>query len=306
VVIDPMADYLQATRELGGVVLEPGRNYRPRLDALSTSSFLGLVGDALPTPFQRVVAAKAFELYKDASRKALAPPPPQKLLDCVDKAADLYRAREDTRENVRARLEEFLNTVGIFGIGFSGSLVGESWERLMNARRLVTVDARLDDLQLQVLMTSILEELVELRRQGRIPPFILSFDEAHRIVPRGAKGLAGAELVKRLIRYGRHMGIGVIAITQFPDSVDVELIRLPATRVVFALDTDQLGAIRGMLMDLPEELKAMLPKLERGTAVISGTADVVRHTVYVRIDSKRRTTHGGVTPSLAGGGSGKR
>jgi len=302
VIIDPMADYLQSTRELGGVVLVPGENYRPRLDVLSTSSFLGLVGDTIPTPFQRVVAAKAFELYKDESRRALVPLPPEKLPEYVDKAASLYRAKEDTRENVMARLEEFLKSVGIFGTGFCGSLAGETWERLINEKKLVTVDARLDDLQLQVLITSILEELITLREAKKIPPLVLSFDEAHRIAPRGVRGLAGAELIKQLIRYGRHKGIGIIAITQFPDSVDVELIRLPAIRVVFALDVDQIGAIKGMLMDLPEELKAKLPKLECGTAFISGTADVVRHTVYVRIDSNRKTTHGGVTPSLIDAG----
>ena len=171
---------------------------------------------------------------------------------------------------------------------------------LLNTRKTVNIDLLgVSDLALQVTVAAVLSDVVRLRRENKIDPLIVSFDEAHRIVPRTHSRQhipPSAYVVKNLIRFGRHYGIGVIAITQFPDSVDIELIRLPATRFVFAVDSEQLGSIRGILGDLPEVIKNMLPKLEKGTAFLAGTADVIRHTLYIRIREDRQTTHGGETP----------
>ena len=117
------------------------------------------------------------------------------------------------------------------------------------------------------------------------------------IIPRGEKSIASV-VVKRLLRYGRHLGIGVILITQKPNSIDQEGVSMPATKIVFALSHDELRYMRGLFSDLGEEIYRRIPKLEVGTAVISGTYDILRHSLYVRIRSDRKTKHGGETPRL--------
>ncbi|MDK2464715.1 MAG: ATP-binding protein [Candidatus Korarchaeota archaeon] len=316
---DPAGEYVEAVRELGGVNVIPGRNFFPRLDSLTPDLFLALAGDRLPTGFQRVIARSGFEEFLEDARRgrvrgrgleAYARSPeegydPLDLLEYMERAAERYNARRDTRENVLGRVEEMIAEIGIFGRGFAGDLEGRTLADLLTREGLVNVVVLgLSDAQLQAVMASLIGEAVRLREAGAVRPLIISFDEAHRVVPRvprGSEPPPAARLVRSLIRYGRHLGIGIVVITQFPDSVDVEAVRLPATRVVFAVDVDQVGAIRGLLSDLPEGVRDMLPKLERGTAFVTGVRDVMRYTAYVEISSERRTPHGGRTPRLVGG-----
>ena len=304
---DPNGEYETAVRELGGVNVIPGVNYRPSLRSLSPEIFMALLGDRLPTPFQRVIARSGFEEFlreKSGTLTRFIPNSNEldELLEKINEAADRYNARTDTRENVLARVSEAVWEIGIFGSGFADNLEGRTLENLLREERLVNVVLRnMNDIQLQTVMSTLLKDLIGLRELNRVPPTIVSFDEAHRVIPRRMEGAPAGQIVKNLLRYGRHIGIGIIVVTQFPDSVDQEAVRLPATRVIFALDVDQVGAIRGLLMDLPESIRNLLPKLERGTAFVSGTKDVISHTAYVDISSERRTTHGGRTPDLLGG-----
>ena len=158
-----------------------------------------------------------------------------------------------------------------------------------------------DDLHLQAAVATTLHQILALRKTGKIDPLIVSFDEAHRVAPRirsDQRAPPALELVRSLVRYGRHFGIGLIVITQFPGRLDEEVVRLPALKAVFALEPEQAREIKGLLRDLPEELRDALPRLEKGTALLTGTADVVRRSVFVKVSSERRTRHGGETPKF--------
>ena len=87
-------------------------------------------------------------------------------------------------------------------------------------------------------------------------------------------------------------------ITQFPNSVEEEAVRLPATRFIFAIDPPQLKGIRTIIGDLPDAVVRQLPRLETGVCLLTGTRDVLPHSVMVRVSSERRTPHGGRTPSF--------
>lgn len=312
-VFDPLRDYVKATEELGGVNLRYGDNFLPPLHMLTPSVFRELLEDVL-TPLQQALAVKAFAKFRTDVLSSGRSYDPYDLLSYIERAARELRAKEETKSNTLARVEVLLRELG-YGDGRvtglaryyvaekkgSGIFMPEDLAKLLNEKRVVNIDlAGTNDLQFQVTVATLLESVVRLREKRVIPPLIVSFDEAHRIVPRvrGGRAPPSVPVVKNLIRYGRHYGIGIIAITQFPNSVDIELIRLPATRFIFAIDSDQLEAISGILGDLPREIKEQLPKLEAGTAFIAGTADVMRHTIYVRITDKRRTSHGGETPKF--------
>jgi DNA helicase HerA-like ATPase len=70
------------------------------------------------------------------------------------------------------------------------------------------------------------------------------------------------------------------------------------TRLVFGLDKDDLNIVSGTMGDLAEQVVARIPKLAKGTAIVSSGIDIMRHPALVRI-RKRRTREGAPTPNLA-------
>ncbi len=315
VVFDPLRDYVKATEQLGGINLRYGKKFLPPLSELTPGLF-GLLLEGVLTPLQLSLAVRAFDMYRRKVLNGKIKEDPWAIIDLIEYVAREMSVKEETKRNTIARVETLLRQLGYSerrrGLLSYANTASENddvqivdapaMERIIREKRLVNIDLHgVSDLELQVTISTILNQLLRLREQNRIDPLIISFDEAHRIAPRvrpNQKVPPSVYVVRNLIRYGRHYGIGVIAITQFPSSVDIELIRLPATRFIFAVDSDQLGAISGLISDLPEEIRNNLPKLERGTAFLAGTADIVRHTVYVRIESERRTEHGGKAPKF--------
>ena len=65
------------------------------------------------------------------------------------------------------------------------------------------------------------------------------------------------------------------------------------------IEPDQLDSLRGIFADAPAEMIHSLPKLPRGTCVLTGVAETVRHATVVDIRS-RVTHHGGATPDVFG------
>ncbi|MCD6513859.1 MAG: hypothetical protein J7L07_02940 [Candidatus Odinarchaeota archaeon] len=69
-------------------------------------------------------------------------------------------------------------------------------------------------------------------------------------------------------------------------------------REFFATDPRELKDLRSMFQDLGDYIFGLIPRLEVGTAVITGTMDVLRHSLYIKIPEERRTTHGGYSLNL--------
>ena len=68
---------------------------------------------------------------------------------------------------------------------------------------------------------------------------------------------------------------------------------------MFALEPDQLDAIRGVKADASEEMLRALPKMPRGTCLLSGTYESVKHTIPVKIrERKTKDSEGGKTPDI--------
>lgn len=296
-IFDPLRDYVNATHELGGTVIRYGVDFLPALDELPISLFEALLKGVL-TPLQTAVAVKGFELFKKSGSHDA-----RDLLNYIEEGAKLLRVQSETKLNAKTRVESILRDLGYLRRPRSPPpLTADKLAKMLATSRVVDLDLLgIGDLHLQVTVATILSQVLELRSKNAIDPLLVSFDEAHRIAPR----LTGNRMpppslpvVRNVARFGRHYGIGLIVITQYPDSVDVELIRLPSTRIIFALDPEQASAIRGLLKDLPPAVRDMLAKLEQGTAFLTGTHDVVRHTLLIRITNKRRTTHGGETPKF--------
>jgi DNA helicase HerA-like ATPase len=117
-------------------------------------------------------------------------------------------------------------------------------------------------------------------------------------IPQGEES-PSSQVLREVIRWGRHYGVCLILITPSPTDIDRKTIRITNTRFIFAIEPDQLEALRGVFADAPEEIIHRLPKLEQGTCLLTGSRETVRHALLVKIKA-RKTTHGGTTPDIVG------
>lgn len=152
--------------------------------------------------------------------------------------------------------------------------------------------------QLQPVATAILRELQTLRLHDHIPPYTAVIDEAHLFVPEGESS-ACKQIIREGVRIGRHYGIAMVLLTQSPIDIDKRAIRQCNTRLVFALDPDQLDAIRSVRADASEEMLRFLPKMPQGTCLLSGTYESVKHAIPVNIRLRdTKDSEGGKTPDI--------
>lgn len=140
--------------------------------------------------------------------------------------------------------------------------------------------------------------LQTLRRNERVPPFVLVIDEAHLFLPGGGSVSPSTMVLREMIRTARHYAVGIVLLSQSPSSMDRQILLACNTRALFALDAEDLRAVEGQIGDLPEETIRRIPRMARGKAVFASGMDIMRYPVIVRIRG-RRTTHTAETPDLA-------
>ncbi|MGB9887757.1 MAG: ATP-binding protein [Moorellales bacterium] len=140
--------------------------------------------------------------------------------------------------------------------------------------------------------------LQRLRRHGRIPPFVLILDEAHLFLPGGGELPPSTLVLREMIRTARHDSVGVVLLSQSPASMDRQILLTCNTRLLFALDPEDLRVVAGQIGDLPEEAIKRIPRMPRGTAVVTSGMDLMRHAVIVKIRPRKFTTHVAETPDL--------
>jgi len=296
VFIDTQDEYSSLVEKLGGKVVEPGKDFSIRISSLTESELIDLLPEAMKqSSVQCDVVTRAFgELQTRLVKGDIAKFTLDDVLARIpDSAAALSGKPGDVPrlvDTVTRRLET-LNNYKIFGPGVA------DWRKLMYPCLAINCK-KLTSIQLQSIATAVLRELQNLRIRGHIPPYVAVVDEAHLFVPQG-EGSPCKQIIREGVRIGRHHGICMVLMTQSPIDIDRSIIRQCNTRLVFALEPDQLDAIRGVKSDASEEMLRALPKMPRGTCLLSGTYESVKHTIPVRI--RERTTEnseGGKTPDI--------
>lgn len=124
-------------------------------------------------------------------------------------------------------------------------------------------------------------------------------DEAHQVAPNN-EDIVSSQVMFELARMGRHVRTGLVLISQSPSDLNVSVLKRLQTRLIFALEKDQLRAIQGVTADLDERILAKLPKLARGVCAVSGSSEIVRHGFLMKI-RERETPVGGSTPKVFAG-----
>lgn len=291
VFIDTQDEYSVLVKKLGGEVLTPGRDFEIRISSLTDKELLDLV----PTnsDLQKDIIAASFlelqdEIKSNKRRKFLM----KDLLDRINQVGTRLTNRESSID-LAYRRTQFLERTKIFGSGIHRA----NWPKLMFP--CLSINCKYLTLsKVQIVATALLRELQDLRLRGYIPPYIAVIDEAHLFVPQGEKSPC-KQIIREGVRIGRHHGIGMILLTQSPVDIEKSVIRQCNTRLIFALEPDQLDAIRGVKADATEEMLNALPKMPQGTCLLSGTYESVKHTIPVKIRTRKtKDSEGGKTPDI--------
>jgi hypothetical protein len=304
VFIDTQDEYSILVKMLGGRVVEPGKDFKIRISSLTESELLDLLPDAMKqSPLQCDIVAKAFgELKTELKNEELPKFNLDDLLKKIEEVAPELTAKEGDIKRVTdatKRRTGMLARHKIFGISEDKDkkVLVADWRKLLYPCLAINCK-HLTSTQLQSVATAVLRELQDLRLQGHIPPYDAVVDEAHLFVPEG-EGSACKQIIHEGVRIGRHHGISIVLMTQSPVDIDKRAIRQCNTRMVFALEADQLEAIRGVKSDASEETLRALPKMPRGTCLLSGTYESIKHAIPVKIRPRHtQDSEGGKTPDI--------
>jgi hypothetical protein len=154
-----------------------------------------------------------------------------------------------------------------------------TWTELLKNSPLINIYVgHLGQWQRNLVVGAAARILQRLRRRNHIPPFVL--------------------VLREMIRTARHDSVGVVLLSQSPSSMDRQILLTCNTRMLFALDPEDLRVVAGQIGDLPEETIKRIPRMPRGTAVFTSGMDIMRHAVIVKIRERTFTTHVAETPDL--------
>ena len=296
VFIDTQDEYSILVEKLKGKVVVPGKDFHISISSLTPSEFLDLLPKSLKSStLQTDIAMDAFASVENKRKEdGLGFFSDEDLIGEIPAAAKNWaeKSPEVRAKSVTTRIQNILHRQKVFGAK------RDSWHELLKSPCLAINCKALNASQLQWVTTAVLRDLQNHRLAGKIPPYVAVVDEAHLFVPEGQESPC-KQIIREGVRIGRHHGICMVLMTQSPVDIDKRAIRQCNTRMVFALEPDQLDAIRGVRADASDEMLRALPKMPRGTCVLSGTYESVKHAVTVKIrERKTQNSEGGEAPDI--------
>jgi len=291
VILDSQNEYIGVAEDLGGKVLRPGIDYTVRLSSLAEAEILGLVPTLRGTHGYELLAFSFLGLKREIHSGRISEFGLNELLSRMASDGPTLDLRAPSIQIAIRRTQSSLERHRFLG-------ERTNWIPLITSNPVVNVDCgNLDQSQLQLVVGATLRELQHLRVNGKIPPYVVVLDEAHLLVPEGDDSPC-KQVIRENVRIGRHYGICMILITQSPVDIDKKTIRQCNTRFIFALEPDQLDSLRGIRADATEDMLKRLPKMPRGSCLLSGTYETIKHAIPIKIRSDRKTRPGGVAPDI--------
>jgi len=280
--IDVHGELCDATMQLGGINLLPGKDFTVRLSSLQEPEVLGML--PLTNPLHIDIVTKAFINLKNSGR-------PFGVSDFVRESLSVtqeFGSGKSTFSIINARVQS-LDGYRIIGTGYDWSSI------LSKEGALINIDCRgLTQTELRTVVGAVARELVSLRKQDKIRPFVFSMDEAHLFLPSHEK-VTSSQVLAEEIRMGRHHGVSIMVSSQSPGDIDKRISKITNTRFIFAIEPSELSAISGLLGDTPKELIESLPRLRVGTCLLAGSRESVKHALVIQV-RRRSTKDGGSTP----------
>lgn len=294
ITFDVLGDTISTAEELHGCNFQAGEDFRVPYSAIGLTEFLGFVPNL--TSDQSEIVSFAYNIVFNQAFKQLEETgkvniPIDDLLKEIKKiAADFGQAAVGTR--AAKKVETTFNRSSLL------TTKTENWLSELADKPIINVFVgHLNQNYRNLIVGAAARVLQALRKRDKIPPFVFILDEAHFFLPAGGETTPSTYVIREMIRTARHDAIGVVLITQSPSSMDKQVLLTCNTRIVFALDPDDLKLVSGTMGDVAEATISRIPKLSKGTAIVSSATDIMRHPAIVKIRSKK-TTHGAPTPNL--------
>jgi DNA helicase HerA-like ATPase len=293
---DVLGDLTGAADAFGGVTYRAGTpDFKIPYSIVGLSEFLAFIPN-LTRDQQEIVALAYDHIYGRALRQlednGSIDIDLQKLLDEITDVG-AAAGQGPVADRACRRVQAFFNRSSLL------TTSTQDWlSRLRSAPMINIFVGHLPQHQRNLVVGATSRILQSLRRRNKVPPFVLLLDEAHLFLPSGGDQTPSTGVIRELVRTARHDGIGIVLVTQSPASMDRQVFLICNTRLVFALDPEDLRLVGGHLSDLPEEAINRIPRMRRGRCIFTSAMDIVRHSVEV--DIRARNTPGGApTPNLA-------
>ncbi len=296
IAFDVLRDFHDATEDLGGRNLVGGTDVQVPYSLIGASEFLSFMPNL--TKDQHDIVASAYNrVFGEALRE-------------LDRTGNV----EFDIEYLIHQIEDTASAFGQAGVGsrainkvraaYSRSsllsvTVGDWIEELKTSPLVNVFIGRLPQNARNLLVGSAARIIQTLRRREMLPPCVFILDEAHFFLPSGGAITPSTNVIREMIRTARHDAIGISLISQSPGSMDKQALLTCNTRLIFALDKDDLSAVSGTV-DAPDAVIARIPRQAKGTAILTSGADIIRHSTTVHIRG-RTTREGAPTPNLAEG-----
>ncbi|RRR75361.1 MAG: ATP-binding protein [Candidatus Viridilinea halotolerans] len=290
--IDVNGEMIDATHQLGGINLVPGKDgFTLPLSSLTAQDVI----DAIPglrsgTNIETLISYAHEELLKNRTLAKAEYFGVEDLVDEIDLVAPVLEMKAANTLRPAMQRAYSLNRISYIGKPFD-------WDKYIKPGALINIDCRgmlVSDIRL--IVASIARDLQRLARKDNNLFVAFSIDEFHLVAPNDDKSVT-TQVLREIARIGRHYKIGLILTTQSPQDVDRSILKRLLTRFLHAIEPDQLDALRGVFSDASETLVKTLPKLPQGTCIVTGAFETIRHAAVVNI-RKRKTIHGGKTPDI--------
>ena len=289
--IDPMGEMVGATEDLGGLNVRPGGHFSLPLSALESEDVL----DAIPgiNKSTNIATLIAYAHNSLLVRKVLARGEYFGVGDLIQRIKEV--APELKMDSPNTLFPAIQRASSLQYIDFIGNPF--AWEQQLQPGKIINIDCRGRLVsELRLIAASVARDIQRLAKARKIPFVVLSIDEAHLIAPNN-EDVVTTQVLREIARIGRHYRIGLILTTQSPADMDRAILKRLLTRLIFAIEPDQLDSLRGVFADAPEGVIRQLPKLPRGTCLVTGVSETVKHAVVIDI-RKRKTQVGGQTPDI--------
>jgi DNA helicase HerA-like ATPase len=289
--IDVNGEMIDAARQMGGVNVRPGDGFTLPLGSLTREDLLEAVsGVNRGTNIETLIGYTFDHLSREIKRGNRSEFSVNDLvIEIEEQAPRLEMKNASTLRPAQQRVRA-LERLAYIGERYD-------WMRALKPGAFINIDCRgllLGDLR--VITAAVARDLQDLARTKEIPFTVLSIDEFHLVAPNDDR-LVSTQVLREIARIGRHYRLGLILTTQSPSDVDRAVLKRLLTRFVHTIEPDQLDSLRGSFADAPPEMIRGLPKLPRGTCVLTGVAETVRHATVVDV-RRRVTSHGGATPDV--------
>jgi len=129
---------------------------------------------------------------------------------------------------------------------------------------------------------------------------LLFVDEAHLVVPEDG-GVVSTQVMYELARMGRHVRTGLVLSSQSPADLNQSVLKRLQTRLIFALEQDQLKRISGVSGGPRRTAPADASKAASGRVRCLWLCEIVKHGFLLRVRQRKRRSAAGLRRFFRGG-----